>query len=302
MSKTIVGIGELLWDVLPNGKKVGGAPANFAFHISQLGLEGCVVSAIGEDTFGDEIVEYLEKKDLNYIVNEVSYPTGTVQVELDDDGIPTYDIKQNVAWDNIAYTSDLEELAADTIAVCFGSLAQRSQVSRDTIHKFIRQIPDDEGQLKIFDINLRQNFYNQDIIEESMRLCNILKINDEELAIVGKMLNFNGLSFENKCWLLLAKYNIKILILTCGSNGSYVFTPGKFSFLPTPKVEVIDTVGAGDSFTASFIAALIEGKSLEFSHQFAVDVAAYVCIRSGATPTLPESIISRLNENLSLSK
>ena len=155
----IVGMGEALWDVLPEGKKIGGAPANFAYHVSQFGFNSRVVSAVGDDKLGNEILENFSEKNLNFMIEKVPYPTGTVQVELDAEGVPCYDIKEGVAWDNIPFTPALEELAKQTRAVCFGSLAQRSVVSRETINKFLEAMPDDGGQLRIFDINLRQSFY-----------------------------------------------------------------------------------------------------------------------------------------------
>lgn len=283
----IVGMGEALWDVLPEGKKIGGAPANFAYHVSQFGFNSRVVSAVGDDELGDEILENFSKKNLNCQIEKVPFPTGTVQVELDDKGIPCYDIKEGVAWDNIPFTPELEDLAKRTRAVCFGSLAQRSAVSRDSISKFLDAMPDGEGQLRIFDINLRQNFYTEEILCNSMKRCNILKINDEELEMVSQMFGYPELDFENKCWILLAKYSLKMLILTCGVNGSYVFTPGSISFVETPKVEVADTVGAGDSFTATFVAAILKGKKVSEAHRLAVEASAYVCTQNGAMPIFP---------------
>ena len=292
MSKNIiVGMGEALWDVLPEGKKIGGAPANFAYHVSQFGLDSCVVSAVGEDKLGDEILENFDSKKLNSRIARVPYPTGNVQVEIDQAGIPQYNIKENVAWDNIPFTENLEELAHNTRAVCFGSLAQRSVVSRTSIQKFLDEMPKGDDVLKVFDINLRQGFYTVEILEESMRRCNILKINDEELVTVSRLKGYPGIDLQDKCWILLGKYNLKMLILTCGINGSYVFTPGNVSFQPTPHVEVADTVGAGDSFTAAFISSLILGKSVEEAHKKAVEVSAYVCTQIGAMPRLPERLL-----------
>ena len=292
MKNIIVGMGEALWDILPEGKKIGGAPANFAYHVSQFGLDSCVISAVGEDKLGDEIVSNFEDKKLNYILDRVPYPTGTVMVELDGKGVPMYDIKQNVAWDNIPFTPQLKDLAKRTKAVCFGSLAQRSVVSRTTINDFLNEMGDDEGSLKIFDINLRQNFYTPEIICNSMEQCNILKINDEELVTISRMFDYPGIDLENKCWILLGKYNLKMLILTCGVNGSYVFSPGKINYVATPKVEVADTVGAGDSFTAAFIASILKGKSIEDAHKTAVEVSAFVCTQNGAMPVLPQEFIA----------
>lgn len=291
MKDLVVGMGEALWDVLPEGKKIGGAPANFAYHVSQFGLPSCVVSAIGDDALGQEIIDNFDAKGLNYLIEKVPYPTGTVQVEIDQAGIPQYEIKENVAWDNIPYTAKLENIAQKTKAVCFGSLAQRNVVSRNTINRFLDAMPENDDALVVFDVNLRQGFYNKEILCNSMTRCNILKINDEELVTVSRMFGYPGIDLQDKCWILLGKYNLKMLILTCGINGSYVFTPGNVSFQPTPKVEVADTVGAGDSFTAAFIANILKGKSVAQAHELAVKTSAYVCTQKGAMPTLPASLI-----------
>ena len=289
----VVGMGEALWDVLPEGKKIGGAPANFAYHVSQFGLNSRVVSAVGDDKLGMEILDNFREKKLNAMVEIVPYPTGTVQVELDAEGVPCYDIKEGVAWDNIPYTPALEDLAKHTKAVCFGSLAQRSVVSRDTINRFIDAMPA-EDTLKIFDINLRQGFYTKEILCNSFSKCNILKINDEELVTVSRMFGYPGIDLQDKCWILLAKYNLKMLILTCGVNGSYVFTPGNISFVETPRVEVADTVGAGDSFTAAFVSSILSGLSIGEAHKLAVETSAYVCTQNGAMPVLPQSLKDRV--------
>jgi len=290
MNDIVVGMGEALWDVLPEGKKIGGAPANFAYHVSQFGLPSCVVSAVGDDALGKEIIENFTSKGLNQLIAEVPYPTGTVQVEIDPAGVPQYEIKENVAWDNIPYTAHLEMLAEKTKAVCFGSLAQRNVVSRNTINLFLDAMPQNEDTLVVFDVNLRQGFYNKEILCNSMKRCNILKINDEELVTVSRMFGYPGIDLQDKCWILLGKYNLKMLILTCGINGSYVFTPGNVSFQPTPKVEVADTVGAGDSFTAAFIASILKGKSVQEAHSTAVQTSAFVCSKKGAMPTLPSEL------------
>ena len=288
----VVGMGEALWDVLPDGKKIGGAPANFAYHVSQFGLPSCVVSAIGDDPLGREIEENFNSKGLNTLIATVPYPTGTVQVEIDQAGVPQYDIKENVAWDNIPFTPELEELARKTKAVCFGSLAQRNVVSRQTISRFLDAMPESEDKLVVFDVNLRQGFFTKEILCESMERCNVLKINDEELVMVSRLFGYPGIDLQDKCWILLGKYNLKMLILTCGVNGSYVFTPGNVSFQPTPKVEVADTVGAGDSFTAAFIASLLKGASVPEAHAKAVQTSAFVCTQNGAMPILSQDILA----------
>ena len=294
MNDIIVGMGEALWDCLPEGKKIGGAPANFAYHVSQFGFNSRVVSAVGNDALGDELMEVFNSKKLKTAIARVEYPTGTVQVTLDAVGVPQYEIKEGVAWDNIPFNDSLRDLALRTRAVCFGSLAQRSVVSRTTINRFLDAMPDTGNELKIFDINLRQNFYTREVLCESMQRCNILKINDEELVTISRIFGYPGIDLQDKCWILLAKYNLKMLILTCGTNGSYVFTPGVVSFQETPKVKVADTVGAGDSFTATFTAAILKGMPIPEAHKLAVEVSAFVCTQSGAMPTLPQTILDRM--------
>ena len=290
--KYVVGLGEVLWDVLPEGKKLGGAPANFAYHAGQFGLDTMAVSALGVDKLADETIQQIEDKHLPYALPRVPYPTGTVQVELDNEGIPTYNIKENVAWDNIPFTEYIRSIAENCRAVCWGSLAQRNIVSRTSIYKFLEATPDD--CLKIFDINLRQNFYTKEVIQESVKRCNILKINDEELVLIGRLFGYPGLDIENKCWLILGKYDLDMLVLTCGVNGSYVFSAGNMSYQETPKVTVADTVGAGDSFTGTFCAAILKGKSVEEAHKLAVEVSAYVCTQNGAMPQVPSEFTEKL--------
>ena len=289
----VVGLGEVLWDMLPEGKKMGGAPANFAYHVSQFGLESRVASAIGCDASGDELLDHLRQKSLQGVVERVDYPTGSVGVEVDEKGVPRYDIREDVAWDHIPFTPRLEELARHTQAVCFGSLAQRHSASRSTIQQFLDTMPEEEGRYKIFDINLRQNFYTPEILLSSLQRCNILKINDEELDVISRIFGLPDTGVQKKCHGMLEKYDLKALILTCGTQGSFVFTPDDTSFQNTPKVEVADTVGAGDSFTAAFTAALLTGRDLHEAHRLAVEVSAYVCTQSGAMPVLPQRLTER---------
>ena len=292
MEKYIVGLGEALWDCLPEGRKIGGAPANFAYHAAQFGFSSLAVSAIGNDKLGDEIVDTFDQNNLKYHLERVDFPTGTVQVTLDDKGIPSYEIMENVAWDNIPYSSEIEDIAKNCVAVCFGSLAQRDSVSKDTINKFLDAMPATEDVLKVFDINLRQHFYCKETVVNSLNKCNVLKINDEELVVVSEMFAYEkNLSQEDACRRILDEYKLRMLILTCGTEGSYVFTADETSFLPTPEVEVADTVGAGDSFTGSFIASVLKGRTIAEAHKTAVEVAAYVCTRNGAMPLIPAAIL-----------
>ena len=291
--KYVVGIGEALFDCLPEGRKLGGAPANFAYHVSQFGLDGCAISAIGDDELGEEIVETFERVNLNHILPKVEQPTGTVKVTLDSKGVPQYDICLGVAWDNIPLTAEMLDVARQAEAICFGSLAQRSEVSRRTIHAFLDAAPKDA--LRVFDINLRQSWFTAEVIAESLNRANVLKINDEELDVVatmllgvptvpGKLIAEDADKTRAVCRDLIAKYDLRMLILTCGAIGSYVFTADSESYVQTPKVKVADTVGAGDSFTATFVAQILLGKSIRQAHEKAVAVSAFVCTQNGAMP------------------
>lgn len=287
----VVGMGEALWDVLPDGKKIGGAPANFAFHAGQAGMDSRVVSAVGNDALGEEALATLEGKGLNIeAVARVDFPTGVVNVSLGEQGIPQYDICEGVAWDNIPFTPALANLASQAQAVCWGSLAQRNEVSRKTIFSFLDAMPSDEARLKVFDINLRQQFYTLEIIEASCRRANVLKINDEELVLVSELLRLGAGSPEVLCRSLMERYGLRILVLTCGANGSYVFTPVETSYRVTPKVQVADTVGAGDSFTATLVGELLRNTPVGVAHEHAVEVAAYVCTQQGAMAEWPDSL------------
>lgn len=287
MNNAVVGLGEILWDVLPDRKVLGGAPANFAYHVSQFGYNGYAVSAIGNDLLGKEIMESLAEKNLNYAIEATDYPTGTVKVTLNTRGIPEYEICEDVAWDNIPFTERLGVLASHTRVVSFGSLAQRNEVSRNTIRRFLKETP--ENSLKIFDINLRQHFYTKEIIHDSLSMSNILKINDEEILLISKLYNF-GIDQEQDVYKrLMDMYDLELLILTRGTEGSYVFTQKETSFQPTPKVHVADTVGAGDSFTAAFVASYIHGDRITDAHKLAVEVSAYVCTQHGAMPKIPDA-------------
>ena len=287
----VIGMCEALWDVLPEGRKIGGAPANFAFHAGQAGMDARVVSAVGRDALGDETLLTLQQKGLNTdAVARVDFPTGVVQVTLSEGGIPQYDICEGVAWDNIPFTPALDELARSAQAVCWGSLAQRSEVSRNCIYRFLDAMPSEQGRLKVFDINLRQHFYSIDVIEASCQRANVLKINEEELVIVSELLRLGTPQVEQQCRLLMERFSLDMLVLTCGSNGSYSFTPVETSFRVTPLVQVADTVGAGDSFTATLVADLLKGAPVGVAHEHAVQLAAYVCTQQGAMAEWPEAL------------
>src|SRR5690554_1416063 len=275
----IVGIGEILWDMLPTGKKAGGAPVNFIYHASLLGVESYAVSAVGNDERGDELVNLVEHIGINHRIARVDYPTGTVAVGLNH-GVPTYTITEKVAWDYIPFTHSMHEIARKTDAVCFGTLAQRSSTSKTTIQKFLSFIPKDS--FRVLDINLRAPFYSPEIIKESFQFCNILKLNIEELEVVRSLYPIEGMSISDAGRWLMATYNLKYLILTAGADFSMVLSPETISYLETPKVDVVDTVGAGDSFTAAFITSLLKGATMEEAHNKAIERAAAVCTVAGA--------------------
>lgn len=293
--KVVVGMGEVLWDVFPGRKKLGGAPANFAYTAGQMGLNSCVISAIGDDELGRDIITQFNTHSVNYHFDICEHPTGQVLVQLDDKGIPQYEICKNVAWDNIRLTSDLEDLARRTTVLCFGSLAQRSEKSRHAINRFLDIMPNTNDSLKIFDINLRQQFYTKEILENSFHKANVLKTNDEEVEVIAQLFGYAPQDMQSVCRALVCDYNLKMLILTCGVAGSYVFTKNTVSYQPTPLVKVADTVGAGDSFTASFCAALLKGKPIAEAHKFAVDVSAYVCTKEDAMVHYPADILNFIN-------
>jgi len=291
----VAGIGEVLWDQLPQGDVLGGAPANVAFHAGQLGAESYIISAIGNDKQGDEIVARLKAKGINLLLSRVNNPTGTVKVSFDDKGVPDFVITRDVAWDYIELTPESAALAGRLDAVCFGSLAQRNKVSHLAITKFLNLVP--EKALRIFDINLRQNFYSKQLINESLRISNILKINDEELVIVAKLYGWQG-NEEYLCRKLLEIYELKLLAYTCGASGSYLFSCDENSFIKSPVVKVKDTVGAGDSFTAALMVSLLNGYALSECHSLAVEISAFLCENEGAMPEYSKELRERINKFL----
>ncbi|WP_270633073.1 carbohydrate kinase family protein [Parabacteroides goldsteinii] len=279
----VVGIGELLWDVLPTGKRAGGAPINFVYHATQMGAEGYAVSAVGNDLSGTEIVQELEKNHISNSLGTVEYPTGSVMVELKD-GIPTYTIIEGVAWDHIPLTQESIDLVKRADAICYGTLALRSQASKETILTLLSYAREDA--LRFFDINIRQSYYSKELIETLLHKANVFKVNDEELVLLRSMCDLEGAD-EEVCRKMLRKYNLRYVILTAGSTFSSIYSPDEQSTIPTPKVQVVDTVGAGDSFSGAFVYSILTGKSLREAHQLAVETAAFVCTQEGAWPSYP---------------
>jgi fructokinase len=295
-SKTfkIAGIGEILWDLLPVGKQLGGAPANFAYHAQSLGASSYPVSAVGDDVLGKEIVDQLNDINLETKYIEISriHPTGTVEVKLDENGKPDFTIHKNVAWDYISFQPQINELAGELDALCFGSLAQRSEISRESIRKMIESTAVD--CLRIYDINLRQNYYNAKLIEDSLNQANCFKLNEDEFPIVANMFSITG--SENEILEeLLSRFELKIIALTKGSEGSVLITPDESSFLKSAEVQVVDTVGAGDAFTAALGVGLLRGLPIKIIHEHATRLSAFVCTQNGATPALTETLRNELN-------
>ena len=276
----VVGIGELLWDVFPDGKKAGGAPINFVYHATQLGAKGYAVSAVGNDDLGREILSCLKQSGINGIIEHVDYPTGKVLVTLQN-GIPEYEIVQNAAWDHLPCSAKAVQILQQADAVCFGTLALRNSDSREHILQMLSCVPD--TAVKLYDINLRQHYYSSELIETLLKRANVFKINIDEMAVIRPLFNLNGTD-EEVCRALMRRYNLKYVIFTAGAKFSTVYAPDETSYFETPAVKVADTVGAGDSFSAAFVYSLLTGKSLQQAHQTAIKVSAFVCTREGAWP------------------
>lgn len=279
MKPIVIGIGEYLWDVLPTGKKAGGAPVNFAYHASQHGTEGWAVSAVGKDELGDELLTITAAHNINMAVSRVDYPTGTVQVTLCN-GQPNYEICEGVAWDYIPLTEECINLAKKAKAVSFGTLAQRHEVSRETTKALIQAVPEDA--LKVYDINLRQHFWSKELIEASLEMANVFKINDEELETLKPVFGLEKMDTDQACRYFMEKFSLTMLVLTAGDKFSSIYYGNEKSTIETPRVEVVDAVGAGDAFSGSLIGSLLTGKSITEAHKVAVETAAYVCTQAGA--------------------
>lgn len=284
----VVALGELLWDMLPSGKRAGGAPVNFAYHATMNGADGYAISAVGEDALGDELVGETQKAGITSIIQRNAWPTGTVDVTLRE-GIPEYVIRRGVAWDHLLLTRELIDVVERADALCFGSLALRSPETHDTIIELLRHSRRDA--MRFFDINLRSDYYSQELITELLGYATVLKLNDDELLLLRDMFSIHAESDAESCRWLLARFDLDYVILTAGSDFSMVTArDGETSTIATPHVEVVDTVGAGDSFSGTFTARILSGASLSQAHRDAVNVAAFVCTGSGAWPEYPTSI------------
>ncbi|PCH66755.1 MAG: carbohydrate kinase [Bacteroidales bacterium] len=287
----IAGIGEVLWDVFDEHRMFGGAPANCACHCSSLGADAYVISCMGNDKAGHKGLDFLAKHgvDTSGIAISEEFETGIVNVKLDAEGKPEYEIRENVAWDHIPFTKEMEAIAPELNAVCFGTLSQRNIVSKKTLDKFLYATSPE--CLRMFDINIRQNYYSNDVILSSLKHANALKINDEELPILAELMGISG-SEEDQLKAILESCRLKLAILTCGAKGALMITEDELSFETPPKPEIIaSTVGAGDSFTAAAIIGYLQNKNLSEINKHANAVASYVCTQTGAVPVLPESLI-----------
>jgi len=288
----IVGIGEILWDMFPDGPQFGGAPANFACSVGELS-GGCVdvhiVSAVGDDELGRHAVERLRTHRVDTtFVSVVDRPTGQVLVHLDSSGQASYEFASNTAWDNLTWSDRLRQLAARADAVCFGTLGQRSDVSRKTIQRFVHATRPD--CLRILDINLRQPYWTKEVVLESLELANSLKLNDAELSILADELGWTG-DNEGLIGRLFDRFSLQLIALTRGDDGALVRSAsGELCECKGEKVTVLNTVGAGDSYTAALVIGKLNGLSLPRVTTWANRVAAFVCTQPGATPKLPASL------------
>jgi fructokinase len=285
----IVGIGELLWDLFPSGKQLGGAPSNFSYITNLLGDAGIPASRIGSDALGNEAVQRLSQLGVktNYLQRDGTYPTGTVNVAVDSSGQPRFEILRPVAWDFFEWTPVWQRLAAQADAVCFGSLAQRTTESRSTIGHFLRATRSDA--VRVFDVNLRQNFYSKDVIEESLGHATIVKLNHDELPVVMRLLGWEHHGERESAGRLLSFAGMKLVCVTRGANGSLLSTRDQCSEHPGIKVEVVDTVGAGDAFTAALLHGYLRAEPLDRINENANRVGAWVASKTGGMPVAQES-------------
>lgn len=292
MNFKIVGLGEVLWDLLPSGRQLGGAPGNFAYHAHALGASACVITRVGADDLGREIRQRFEQQGIadGTLQLDESAPTGTVTVTLSESGHPNYIIHENVAWDHLAVTPAALKAIRAADAICFGSLAQRGEISRAAIQRLVSAASADS--LRVFDINLRQKYFSREVIEQSLRLANVLKLNDGELPFLASIFDLAG-STQKQIESLAKRFSLQVVALTRGAAGSLLYQKGRWSDCPSVPIQIVDTVGAGDSFTAALVMGLLHQMNLDEINALADEVARYVCSCAGATPPLPKSICER---------
>jgi fructokinase len=294
----VIGVGEVLWDLLLTGPQLGGAPANFAYHAHALGAQTQVITCVGKDDYGREIIRRFHEMGLPETTVQIdeTVPTGTARVALSGDGLAHFTIQENVAWDFIAVTDEAVAVARRADAICFGSLAQRCEPSRNTIQHLVAATP--PSALRVFDINMRQQFYSRNVVEKSFRLANVLKLNDDELPRLADMFSLAG-STEDQIGQLAQTFSLRLVALTRGPNGSLLYQKDndevRWSDCPSRPVKVVDTVGAGDSFTAAMVLGLLRKMDLEEINTIANEVARYVCSQPGATPVLPTEFAQRFS-------
>ena len=291
MTKVVVGLGEVLWDVYSDQALFGGAPANFACHAASLGADARIASAVGKDDLGTRALKWLEDHSLSqeWVGVDPDHPTGSVQVSLDTKGTPQYHFASNVAWDFLELNPRWQQLAQSCDAVCFGTLAQRSPKSSRAILDFLdRTAPQ---ALRVFDVNLRQEFYSAQVLVESMQRANVVKLNHEELPIVSRLLGMGIGSEIEQCQQLIDRFGLLALALTRGDQGSAVYFQGQWDQQPALDIQAIDTVGAGDAFSAVLIMGILSGKPLSEIHLKAARIAAYVCTQRGAVVPIPERLL-----------
>jgi fructokinase len=301
----IVGIGEVLWDLLLTGKQLGGAPANFAYHAHALGAQTHMITRVGQDDYGREIIRRFQNMGLpdSTVQIDPSKPTGTVKVVLSGDGLAHFTVLENVGWDFISVTDEALAVARNADAICFGSLAQRCEQSRNTIQQLVTATS--AHALRVFDINLRQRFYSHEVIEKSLQLANVLKLNDDELPRLAEMFGLTpatGRQIEHRIKSQLeffaCTFDLQLVALTRGPGGSLLYQQGRWSDCESSPVQVIDTVGAGDSFTASLVLGLLRKMDLDEINTVANEIARYVCSQAGGTPPMPPEFGQRFSDAL----
>jgi fructokinase len=286
----VVGLGEALWDVLPDADHFGGAPANVALHAAALGAESWLVSAVGQDARGDAALARLDAAGVrrDTVARLADHPTGVVRVTLDAAGHPVYDIATESAWDYLPWSVAVQQVAERADAIAFGSLAQRSPTSRATIRRAVAAARG--ASWRLFDVNLRQRYYDADVLTESLELANAVKLNEEELPIVARLCGLAETRPVEQLRALCERFDLRLAALTRGPCGSVLATPDRVCESPAASTVVADTVGAGDAFTATLLIGMLAGRALDEVSRRANAVAAYVCSQPGATPPIPETL------------